>query len=253
MEPEHISAIKQVVVSAGEKLLEYWPGGDPAHQLGDQRKADGSIVTAGDFASNDILIEGLSKLYPEDAFYSEEGEGLTSSEAQSVWVIDPLDGTKYFAKGTDGFCILVARATEHIAEYGVCSFPVQGLYAEGSKDGGSTLNDEKLAVSSSTRIEDSSVFVKNISDAHPSFYCDTALHPAFHFFKLCKGEIDGLVIKIQKHQEWDLAPYIPILLGAGGEATDEKGNLPEFHFGKPRFKYLVGSNGHIHEELLSAL
>lgn len=65
-----------------------------------ERKADGSPVTAADRAAEAVLLDGIARLYPEDAAESEEGGRIVGRGHEPArWVIDPLDGTSAFTEG----------------------------------------------------------------------------------------------------------------------------------------------------------
>ena len=62
---EKRKAVDAIVTAAGEKLLELWPGGEgSSSELDIQRKDDDSLVSAADYASNKILTDGLTELFP---------------------------------------------------------------------------------------------------------------------------------------------------------------------------------------------
>src|SRR5262245_59405259 len=109
----HLTAAEQQLESAirqaGAKLLEYWPGGTSASGLDVKKKADGSVVTSADFASNEIVVQALRASFPQDGILSEEfpPDDLLKSKSR-IWIIDPLDGTQSFVDGNDDFSVLVA-------------------------------------------------------------------------------------------------------------------------------------------------
>jgi len=71
-------------------------------------KADGSLITACDRWSDEVLVDGLAQLFPQEGVLSEEGaKRVPSSEA--YWVVDPLDGTTNFAAGIPYWAISLAR------------------------------------------------------------------------------------------------------------------------------------------------
>ncbi len=91
-----------------------------------QRKADRSPVTEADLASDRILREGLAKHFPEHAILTEESGLSGNSNSDFVWMIDPLDGTKAFAKGIPGFCVMVGLLHQGKPLLGVVVDPVEG-------------------------------------------------------------------------------------------------------------------------------
>ena len=61
-------------------------------------KADGSLITSCDIWSDQTIVEGLSKIAPNEGVISEEGEKIVPPN-DAYWVVDPLDGTTNFAAG----------------------------------------------------------------------------------------------------------------------------------------------------------
>jgi 3'(2'), 5'-bisphosphate nucleotidase len=78
-----------LATTAGERLLEVRESGLTGRDLKD----------AGDQAAHDLLMELLAEHRPEDAVLSEEGkDDKRRLEAQRVWIVDPLDGTREFSE-----------------------------------------------------------------------------------------------------------------------------------------------------------
>ncbi len=71
-------------------------------------KADGSLITSCDIWSDKTIVEGLSKISPNEGVLSEEGDKLVPPN-EAYWVVDPLDGTTNFAAGIPYWSISVAR------------------------------------------------------------------------------------------------------------------------------------------------
>jgi 3'(2'),5'-bisphosphate nucleotidase len=95
-----------------------------------ERKADKSLVTNADHASNDILRAGLRKAFPGHRVLSEE-TGLEGPASGDVWLIDPLDGTKAYAKGITGFSVMVGLLRDGRPVLGVVYDPLEGHLYEG--------------------------------------------------------------------------------------------------------------------------
>ena len=71
-------------------------------------KSDGSLITSCDLWSDKTIVNGLSKIAPNEGVLSEEG-GKCIPNTSSYWVVDPLDGTTNFAEGIPYWSISVAR------------------------------------------------------------------------------------------------------------------------------------------------
>lgn len=74
-------------------------------------KADASLVTEADLASERVILERIRRHFPKDKIYAEES-GLSSTDrtpGSHIWVVDPLDGTTNYANGYPFYCISIGR------------------------------------------------------------------------------------------------------------------------------------------------
>ena len=102
-------------------------------------KKDASPLTAADRASHDFLVESLKSFMPEAAVVSEESNEAmnTFSEGAALsWLVDPLDGTKEFLKGTNEFTVNVALMEDRLPVLGVVHAPALSLTYYGGRDFG---------------------------------------------------------------------------------------------------------------------
>jgi fructose-1,6-bisphosphatase/inositol monophosphatase family enzyme len=115
-------------------------------------KTSRDIVTAADLASQDCIVEMISTAFPGDDIVAEEGDWRTPEGAS--WVIDPLDGTVNYSRGLPlyGVCIAYVNASGEI-ELGVVHLPALAETYWASSGGGAFLNDSRLSVSSTSRLD----------------------------------------------------------------------------------------------------
>lgn len=115
-----------------------------------QRKADGSLITEADLATQEALSRELRKIYPGAVV----GEEMTEQEqiAQwlagdaGLWCMDPIDGTSNFVNGLPYFSVSVALMRQGRSVLGVVYNPIadEMFYAE--QGGGAYLNGERLPI-----------------------------------------------------------------------------------------------------------
>lgn len=106
MQDQDVKFLDEIIKLAGEKLMSFF-----GTSLKVDTKADASLVTEADLASERVLIDGISRAYPHDIICSEES-GLSSADrtpGRYIWILDPLDGTTNFAHGYPYFCVSVGR------------------------------------------------------------------------------------------------------------------------------------------------
>ena len=101
-----------------------------------QQKTDNSPLTAADLASHQVIASALSQLL-DIPVISEEGELPSLAERagwESLWLVDPLDGTKEFIAGNGEFTVNIALIREHKSVLGVVHVPVTDITYVGVLD-----------------------------------------------------------------------------------------------------------------------
>jgi myo-inositol-1(or 4)-monophosphatase len=104
---EHYHFIEQTARAAGAELRKRFRS-----RLTVSAKPDRSIVTDADLASEQVILAGIRREWPDDAILSEEAGTAGGSKprpGQHVWIVDPLDGTTNFANGYSFYSVSIAR------------------------------------------------------------------------------------------------------------------------------------------------
>jgi myo-inositol-1(or 4)-monophosphatase len=101
-----IKIIEAVALKASKIQLDYFLKFD---KLKPEEKSYQDYVTIADKESEEMIIQGLQKAFPDYGFIGEES-GIINPEAKKKFIIDPLDGTINFMKGLPFFCISIALA-----------------------------------------------------------------------------------------------------------------------------------------------
>src|ERR1700736_2150461 len=95
-------------------------------------KLDGSPVTEADLAADRIIAEGLARIAPDIPALSEERVHLAKPPYDgSLFLIDPLDGTKEFVAGRSEFTVNLALVTNGTPLLGIIGAPALGLIWRG--------------------------------------------------------------------------------------------------------------------------
>ncbi len=120
------------------------PPGAPVASL----KGAQDWLTEADGRVEAFLSEELARAFPEDGF---QGEETGSGRAGRLrWVVDPIDGTSNFARGTPRFCVSLGLVEERTALLGVLVAPALGETFAARQGGGATLNGAPIRVASTT-------------------------------------------------------------------------------------------------------
>ena len=118
--------------AADSETLRWWSSAGVASSL----KNDGSPVTDADSAAERAVLDLVREVRPGDGLLGEEiGEHLGTTGRR--WIVDGIDGTKYFAAGSRCWGTLIALEVDGVIVVGVSSSPAQSRRWWATRDGGS--------------------------------------------------------------------------------------------------------------------
>jgi myo-inositol-1(or 4)-monophosphatase len=121
-----------------------------------EHKEHGDIVTDGDLCVEEYVISSLKKLFPDHGFVSEE-RGTERTDAEFAWTLDPIDGTKYYARDVPLWAISLALARNSEPLLGVVFSPeLDRLYAAHTGHG-ATLNGRPIRCAAAQHLEHASI------------------------------------------------------------------------------------------------
>jgi histidinol-phosphatase len=156
MQSDFLRAALQAAEAAAELIK-------PLYQsnLEVRTKADKSPVTVADVQAEKLIRALLEERFPAHGFYGEE-TGERDRDAEYLWLVDPIDGTKAFVREYAMFSTQIALMHRGELIVGVSIAPVYGELAYAEKGGGAWLNGRQIHVSEIERIEDASVSTGNL-------------------------------------------------------------------------------------------
>ncbi len=116
-----------------------------------EKKGHNDFVSEADRAAEAAVIEVIHRHYPDHAILAEESGG--QGESDSVWVIDPLDGTTNFLHGFPQFCVSVGVRVKGRTEAAAVYDPMRQELFAAARGEGATLDDRKIRVSGRQDLE----------------------------------------------------------------------------------------------------
>ena len=126
MEQKYVMAAIDAALKASEEILSIYE--DPASDFEIERKADNSPLTIADRKAHEAIVAVLSKTpFP---ILSEEGKHLGYEIRRgwdTLWIVDPLDGTKEFIKRNGEFTVNIALVQDSVPVIGVIYVPVKRM------------------------------------------------------------------------------------------------------------------------------
>ncbi|MEM7645448.1 MAG: 3'(2'),5'-bisphosphate nucleotidase CysQ [Pseudomonadota bacterium] len=227
--------VNPIVLKAGELLGKLQK--DPEMRVA-QRKGDGSPITPTDLALSRFFEEKLAPL--GIPVVSEEALPETPPGPEVAhFLIDPLDGTKYYSRGEPEYAICVGLVDQGKPVYGAIYDPIQNRLFWALKGRGAFCDDQKIhhpGAPEKRRVYSSGFHKKPLKDR---FISGLSLGDilekgsALKFCDIALGDVD-LYLRFGNISEWDTAGA-QILLEEAGCAILEARTLETLKYGKPNY------------------
>ena len=109
------------------------------------------FFTEVDIKAEQVIINAIHKAYPAHGIYAEES-GSQEGDGESVWIIDPLDGTYNYLHGFPFFSVSIALKVKGRIEHGVVYDPLRHECFAASRGRGARVNDKRIRVSKQTQL-----------------------------------------------------------------------------------------------------
>lgn len=222
-------------------------------------KADASPVTIADRDAEARMRQMIEAHFPDHGIRGEEF-GSCRTDAEWVWVLDPIDGTKSFVSGSLAFGTQIALLHRGVPVLGMINQPITGERWLGVSGVQATLNGEPIRTSGRTALNQAIVYTSALEqfdrERHDRF---TALAAKVRFTRLSHDcyaagllALGGIDLLFESNVfDYDILPQMPIVLGAGGIVTDWEGQplIDAPHYDA----VLMAANETIHQAALEVL
>lgn len=227
-----------------------------------EAKTDGTPVTQADREAERAIRELIGRRFPGHGIVGEE-LGVQRSDAEWVWVLDPIDGTGAFISGLPTFGTLIGLLHNGRPVLGILNQPISeerwiGLTWPGQA-GRTTLGSEQLRTASTSFPQAAIGFAT--SPHQFSGAAQTAWErlrdqlgrvrygiDCYAYGLLAAGHID--LVAEASLQPWDCLPLVPIVVGAGGVMSDWAGRPLALDNAD---RVLAAANRELHSAAIAAL
>jgi myo-inositol-1(or 4)-monophosphatase len=225
-----------------------------------QSKTFNDFVSEVDRSAEQAIIDTIRGAYQDHGFLGEES-GKSNSDADNIWIIDPLDGTTNFLHNFPQYCVSIALQQKGVLTQAVIYDPVRNDLFTATKGRGAFLNDKRIRVTNRTKLQASL-----ISTGFPFrdfTYLDTYLamlkdmirnttgirrpgSAALDLAYVAAGFTDGFFeINLST---WDIAAGGLLVQEAGGMVGDFEGNESWLTTGN-----IVAANAKVFSQMLQVL
>ena len=227
---EHLHVALEAARAAGEISCKYYAG-----SFSVEIKADMTPVTQADVECEAAIRETILGRFPDHGIYGEE-MGRTRGDAEYLWLVDPIDGTKGFVRQYPFFSTQIALMHNGQIVLGVSNAPVMKQLAWAEKGIGAFLQGERLGVSSIDDPGRAAVSTGNLKSLAKSDGWEKlgevvagadrirGYGDFYHYHLLAAGKIEAVIesdVNIL-----DVAALSVLVTEAGGVFTDLNGDPP---------------------------
>ncbi len=216
-------------------------------------------VTEVDLLCEQEIIRRIKERFPDHDILAEESANTDSgNNAESKWIIDPLDGTLNYSHGYPCYCVSIALEFKGEIIVGVIYNPCLDELFVAEKGKGATMNSQPISVSQADQLQSSLLVTgfapqlqeslnKNL-DYFGKFMhaCQAVRRPGSAAMDLCytaMGRFEGFWE--MKLQPWDVAAGTLIMQEAGGQVTKFDGTPVSIYD-----REILATNGVVHQQMV---
>ena len=242
--------------SAGEIAQRYFKG---SNQVWDKPDGAGPVSEA-DLAVDNHLRELLTSERREYGWLSEETEDSGArQETESVFVVDPIDGTRSFLSGADTWAHSLAVVKSGKVTAAVVYLPARNKLYSASEGAGAYLNNLQINPTRNSSLSGSNILAARLTmDAQhwpkgvPEIHRSHRPSLAYRLCLVAEGRFDAM-LTFRNSWEWDIAAGTLILTEAGAKTSDRMGIELAFNNPHPQTEGVIASGHEMHAEILGAL
>lgn len=224
------------------------------------KEADNSPVTHADLAVNDMLSDYLRTQRPDYGWLSEESaDDPERGNAERVFIIDPIDGTRSFIEGARAWAHALAVVENGHVTAAVVYLPMMDKLYSARSGGGARLNGKPIRVGTRQDAQDAEILATKPSldpkfwpGGLPQFRRSYRPSLAYRLSLVADGRFDAM-FTFRPSWEWDIAAGSLILSEAGATVTDRRGARMRFNNPVPQNDGVLAANPALHSAILDRL
>lgn len=234
-------------------------------------KAPRDPVTEADRQANTLICERLAALFPGVPIVAEESEPESFAgyrNAERIFFVDPLDGTREFVAKNGEFVVMIGYVDGQRATAGVIHAPESGVswLGEVGKEAYQVNADasrQAIRVSDTPTLSEARI-VGSRSHRNPALERALAGLGARELIALgsaglkaaavARGAADAYVAPHYAGKRWDACAADALITAAGGKLTDNSGAFFDYRAAElGNDRGIIASNGRVHDTILSKL
>ncbi len=253
----NINVMIKAAEKAGRSLVRDF---GEVEQLQVSRKGPGDFVSAADLRAEEIIFYELSKARSDFGFLMEERGRAGNKDSESIWIVDPLDGTSNFLHGVPHWCISIGLEEKGEIVAGIVHDPIKDETFRAEKGNGAFFRNKRLRVSGRNTMDGAMIACGQPAGTENDLFIQEyaallAQAPGIRRFGaaaldlayVAAGRLEGFWERGLK--PWDMAAGTIIIREAGGMISDIEGKKTNpVHEGN-----VLAANAEMYDELKKIL
>ena len=256
MPARDLALLTDAAREAGRIAMRYWRR-DP--QVWDKGGEHGPVTEA-DLAVNDMLKARLLAARPDYGWLSEETPDNAGRLAvETVFIIDPIDGTRAFVAGEETWAHSLAVAHKGRVTAGVVYLPAIDRIYTVSETSPPLKDGQPIEVSRREALTDANILTTKANmdpekwpGGVPQITRSFRASLAYRMCLAAEGRFDGM-LTLRDAWEWDIAAGSLIAERAGAVVTDQKGEALRFNSPRAMAEGVLALPPKLHAEALARL
>jgi len=260
-----LAAVLSAAEAAGRLILDHYERFEPIPD------APSNISTETDRAAQELILQSVRRTFPSDALSAEE-KTVTLTAAPKIgprlWIVDPIDGTRGFARKNGEFAVMIAFIEEAIMRVGVVLEPVGWKVTYAWQGGGcwrivGAAGEKKRCrvgvaqqLSAATLTQSRSKLAKEspvVAKLRPAKVIET-YSAGVKLAQVAVGEADIYANVYPEFHDWDICAGHILVEEAGGRVTTLNGEAILYgREGASQRGGVLASNGLLHDLAIQAL
>lgn len=254
----NINVMIKAAEKAGRSLVRDF---GEVEQLQVSRKGPGDFVSAADHRAEEIIFEELSRARSDFGFLMEESGVKGPKDAESIFIIDPLDGTSNFLHGIPHWCVSIGLETKGEIVAGIVYDPVKDETFRAEKGNGAFMKNKRLRVSGRKTLDDAMIATgqpKREKAKQEQFMMEyrAVMEKAPGIRRFGAAALDLAYIAAGRYEgfwerglnAWDMAAGYILVKEAGGMVSDIEGRKNPVHE-----KNILATNADLYDDLKKIL
>jgi histidinol-phosphatase len=222
-----LNVVAEIARKAGDLALKIREG-----NIGIEIKSDESPVTVADRECEKLIVSELVKAFPDDGLLGEEGAAKEPANGRK-WIIDPIDGTRDFIRGTRAWSVLIGLEEKDEVVAGFTYFPSTGEMFTAAQGTGAFWDGTKVQCSDVREKRNALLCCNGLSYMHRYPFASELVEwlAGFWTVRSMGGCLDAMLVATgradawieSQAKPWDLAPLKAIASEAGCVTFDFEG------------------------------